>query len=129
MLAVAVAVEGSRHIMIADDISGPAAGGFGERDLFAEIGSGKFINRTEHEIHRELDFIVMSAVVLLQLGGAVGVGLAYQNGIAFVGNASQAAENVVIFRQLVIVFVLHIRVAHFIFPGQNRIVVQLRVLE
>ena len=115
--------------MIADDIHGPAACRIDGRNLLAELRRRQFVHSGEHEIHGHLQLIAVLAIILLQLIDVFRPGFTNQYGAVLVGNFAQLAENVVHFRQLFVVFLVHIGIAVFVLAGKDWVVTKIGIFE
>ncbi len=70
--------------MIADDNTSASRRKIRQRDLLAELRRRKFVDHAEHEIHGQLEHVVVRAVILFELIDVVGLSLANQYAVRFI---------------------------------------------
>ncbi len=104
-------------------------GGIHGGKVLAVLIRGVSLELRHHQVHGQLQFVVVLAVVVLELRNVGGPRFADQDGAKFVGRAAQFAHHIVYFRQFLVVLLLHVRPAEFISARQHRIVGELRIFE
>src|SRR6266403_5792711 len=126
VIAVTVAVVGADLVVVADYENRPAACRIDLRNLSTKLGRRELVDRSEHEVHRHLQFVVVGTVVLLELIDIRRPGFADQDGIGLVSYFSKLFHHIVNFGKLLVVYLVSIGIALFVGAGQDWVVGQLR---
>ena len=85
MLTIAIAVIRANNIVVTDDPNWPMPRRLRRRDLAAQLRRRYLVHLGEQEVHRQLNFVVVLPIVIVEFGNVLRPGFADQDSSILIG--------------------------------------------
>ncbi len=129
MRSVSVTRVGTNDVVIGDHVYRPMTGSVHSGDVLAVLIRGETLEFRHHQVHGQLQLVLVLAVIILELRNISGPRFTDQHGSIFVGHTAQFAHHFMYLRKFLVVLLVHVRPAKFVRSRKNGIVGQGRIFK